>query len=153
MSPSISGRTHRNKCCLFYKCMHTFPSMISFIYDLRVSLQSLLNLAVDRENSAFYITAAIVRVNVKATFSQLPCSLIWATNQGYQQYLALYTPTHVSAGISGNKSLPFVSCHLNLHSESTYEPSYKWSYKPNYRVCKSSYESSFRPVNQAVNRA
>ena len=34
------------------------------------------------------------------------CSVVRATNRGYLQYLALYTPTRVSAGVSGNKSLP-----------------------------------------------
>ena len=50
--------------------MHTFPSMISFTYDLPVSLQSLLILDHDREKLSL-LTAAIARPNVKATFSSI----------------------------------------------------------------------------------
>ena len=50
--------------------MHTFPSMISFTYDLPVSLQSLLILDLDREKLSL-LTAAIARPNVKATFSSI----------------------------------------------------------------------------------
>ena len=41
-----------------------------FRYDLPVSLQSLLILALDREKVSL-LTAAIARVNVKATFSSI----------------------------------------------------------------------------------
>jgi len=44
--------------------------MIFFRYDLPVSLQSLLILALDREKVGL-LTAAIARVNVKATFSSI----------------------------------------------------------------------------------